>query len=285
MNIKNIQKIILAKINLTVLWFSKNNKFKSFFKKTKRTRTIPNKQNFFVKIISRIKKTRPKPLKKNLVVRSFNKSKGNQLNINKKRKYLKISLAFLALIIFISLIFLAWQDKKYTFLTGNKSNSVKNNALPTTSLSPGKVIDISNLNEELPQKPEVIAQGRFNNVEQIVSGKALFIQSDKEKILRFEDFETVNGQDIHIYLSPVSNLEKNDAIDLGLLKTTSGNFNYSLDNSVDIKKYNNVLIWSDTFNAFFGYANLSSKELPEIVPTATPEKPKELKSEEKEIIP
>ena len=44
---------------------------------------------------------------------------------------------------------------------------------------------------------------------------------------------------------------------------------HSLDKKVDIAKYKNVLIWSNTFDAFFGYAGLYAKELPSETPKAT----------------
>jgi len=147
--------------------------------------------------------------------------------------------------------------KKDNLLSEEKS--LNKNAQPPT---PGKVVDVEVLNEELPASPEVIAQGRFNNVEQILEGKALFVENEKERYLRFEDFKVVNGQDIHVYLSPILNLDKSDVIDLGMLRSISGNFNYPLDKDIDLTKYSNVLIWSNTFNAFFGYASLLGKELP-----------------------
>ena len=188
--------------------------------------------------------------------------------MQKQTKNLKIILGIILLLILVILIsFLVLREKDTSLVKKNSTNPLDANS-PSM---PGKVIDLEKTDEALPADSEVLFQGRFNNVEQTLSGKALFIQSNGEKTLRFEEFETVNGQDIHVYLSPILNLDKNDVLDLGLLKATSGNFNYSLDKSINIEKYNNVLIWSNTFNAFFGYASLISKELPEILESPTPE--------------
>lgn len=138
----------------------------------------------------------------------------------------------------------------------NKKPIIKDN-------SPAQVIATENLEENLPDFPEVIAQGKFVSIEQEVLGKALFLKSSDKVILRFEDFSIVNGQNIHVYLSPISNLEGDNFIDLGLLKATSGDFNYEINKSVDISKYKNVIIWSNTFGALFGYAGLYEKELQE----------------------
>lgn len=175
---------------------------------------------------------------------------------SKKNIAIKIIIGIIIIAIITAGLFFIVKSRK------NKSSSEKSSNNSTQPITQGKVIDIEVLEEDLPASPEVIAQGKFNNVEQILEGKALFIESNKEKYLRLEDFKVVNGQDIHVYLSPILNLDKSDVIDLGLLKSISGNFNYPLDNNIDLAKYSNVLIWSNTFNAFFGYANLLGKELP-----------------------
>lgn len=197
-----------------------------------------------------------------------------EIIINPQKKALiKLVLVLLAIIVVIAGV---------VAISKSKNNSKKEEAKksPETKVvqekTPGKVVEIENLNEELPASPEVIAQGKFVNVEQEVLGKALFIKNAEGTILRFEDFKVINGQNLHVYLSPIQGVEENDMIDLGLLKSTSGNFNYKLDNSVDVNKYKNVLIWSTTFNAFFGYAGLYAKDLPQETPktptTETPQK-------------
>lgn len=121
---------------------------------------------------------------------------------------------------------------------------------------PRKVVEKEFLDEPMPENSVILAQGEFQNVEQILSGKALFLENANGIFLRLENFQTFNGQNIHVYLSPILNLDRSDVVDAGLLKATSGNFNYQLDREIDITKYNNILIWSDPYNAFFGYAAL-----------------------------
>lgn len=171
----------------------------------------------------------------------------------KKRVFL-ILVVVLILAIIGGIIFFVKKKK-------NIPRSLPRNPISLDSQEPGKVIEIDNLDEAFPAGGEIIAQGRFNNVEQILKGKALFVKSGENIFLRLENFEMVNGQDMHIYLSPILNLDKNDAIDLGIMKSTTGNVNYKIDKSVDLEKYFNVLIWSNRFNAFFGYATLQKGEL------------------------
>lgn len=102
--------------------------------------------------------------------------------------------------------------------------------------------------------PVVLAGGVFMPRAHDVSGEALLIQADGEQILRFEDFETTNGPNLHIYLS--SDLGAKDFIDLGEIRATKGNVNYEIPKGVDTKKYNKVLVWCVPFRVLFSYAEL-----------------------------
>jgi hypothetical protein len=99
----------------------------------------------------------------------------------------------------------------------------------------------------------IIATGEFHPRAHDVMGKALFIKEGDKNILRFEDFDTINGPNLHIYLS--SSLGDDDIIDLGKIKATKGNVNYDVGN-IDITKYNKVLVWCVPFKVLFSYAEL-----------------------------
>ena len=109
--------------------------------------------------------------------------------------------------------------------------------------------------EIMPTSPKVTAQGPFKERAHEVKGKALVINSGGKNILRFEDFETINGPKLHIYLS--TDLGTGDFIDLGEIKATKGNVNYELGDDVDISKYNKVLVWCVPFRVLFSYAELN----------------------------
>jgi len=110
--------------------------------------------------------------------------------------------------------------------------------------------------QPMPSKPstQVIAQGMFMPRAHEVKGKALLISAEEKKILRFEDFETINGPNLHIYLS--SDLGGNDYVDLGAIRATKGNVNYEVPSALDAKKYNKVLVWCVPFSVLFSYADL-----------------------------
>jgi hypothetical protein len=97
------------------------------------------------------------------------------------------------------------------------------------------------------------------------SGRASIYQvGDGKRDLRLTDFTTSNGPDVHVLLaqSVDQNLTKEfikgdlDSIELGLLKANQGDQNYDLPDSVDLGKYDAVVIYCERFHAVFGVAKL-----------------------------
>ncbi|MEK6939226.1 MAG: DM13 domain-containing protein [Nanoarchaeota archaeon] len=110
------------------------------------------------------------------------------------------------------------------------------------------------MDDQMAGGAALLAQGEFKPRAHDVAGKALLIQSGDSKVLRFEDFETSNGPDLHIWLA--SSLGDEDYVDLGPIKATKGNVNYDVPAEVDITKYNKVLVWCVPFRVLFSYAEL-----------------------------
>ena len=108
--------------------------------------------------------------------------------------------------------------------------------------------------EPQPLPVQILSQADFVANKHEVQGQALLIQSDEEKILRFENFQTVNGPNLHIYLS--ADLQAQDYIDLGPILATKGNVNYKLPSNIDYNKYNQVLVWCVPFKVLFSHAQL-----------------------------
>ena len=115
----------------------------------------------------------------------------------------------------------------------------------------------SNIVEQMAATPiaaRLIAAGDFKPRFHGVAGQAILIETNSQKILRFENFETDNGPNLHIYLA--SDLSSDDVIDLGEIRATKGNVNYEVDASVDTSRYNKVLVWCVPFGILFNYAEL-----------------------------
>ena len=110
------------------------------------------------------------------------------------------------------------------------------------------------MDDDMPISKGIIVQGDFKPRAHEVEGKALLIESDNKQTLRFEDFETINGPALYIYLS--SDLGTDDFVDLGPIKATKGNVNYEIPENIDISKYKYVLVWCKPFGVLFSYADL-----------------------------
>jgi hypothetical protein len=96
--------------------------------------------------------------------------------------------------------------------------------------------------------------GEFQDGAHDVSGEARIVLADGQKVLRFENFYTLNGPDLRVYLA--TDNTANDFVDLGALPATQGNYNITVPDSVDLGKYDTVLIWCRAFGVLFGSAEL-----------------------------
>lgn len=109
---------------------------------------------------------------------------------------------------------------------------------------------------ETVSMPRITAQGDFKPGNHDVSGRALLIEeAEGNKTLRFEDFETINGPDLFIYLS--KDATNDDFINIGEIKATKGNVNYDISPSIDTSQYKYVLVWCRAFRVLFSYAELA----------------------------
>ena len=111
----------------------------------------------------------------------------------------------------------------------------------------------------------ILVQGNFYDIAHHGMGTATVYQlEDGNNILRFENFEVLNGPELHVYLSPIDpvpdtiGIELEGAIDLGLLKGNIGSQNYELPSDLDISQYKSVVIWCQPFRVPFNAASLSS---------------------------
>jgi hypothetical protein len=86
------------------------------------------------------------------------------------------------------------------------------------------------------------------------SGTVEVYDNGTSRTLAFKGFKGENGPDLKVYLS--TDLSAGDFVSLGALTAVSGDFNYTLDTTVDLEKYRNVLIWCEDFSVLFGSASL-----------------------------
>lgn len=99
----------------------------------------------------------------------------------------------------------------------------------------------------------------FMPKEHEVEWLAQVIEENWERILRFQNFETINWPDLYIYLS--ADLDAEDYVDLWKIKWTKWNINYELSSDIDLAKYKYVLVWCKPFSALFSYAALDPLQM------------------------
>lgn len=89
------------------------------------------------------------------------------------------------------------------------------------------------------------------------SGTARLIETAPgEYVVRFESFSVRNGPDLFVYLSPRPDGYTPDAIELGTLRATDGDFNTPVPPGTDVSNVRSVLIWCKQFAVLFAHAEL-----------------------------
>jgi hypothetical protein len=110
--------------------------------------------------------------------------------------------------------------------------------------------------------PITLSSGMFSSVHHTTTGTAKLIKLENgNRIVRLEGFQTDAGPDVRVWVSETATLS--DAAqklsvytDLGALRSTNGDLNYELPNTVDAGKIKSVVIWCRLASVIFGGAIL-----------------------------
>lgn len=112
---------------------------------------------------------------------------------------------------------------------------------------------------------KTLATGSFHGKVHKTSGRATVYQdADGKLVLRFTNFKTSNGPDVHVILIAAkdadddANFLKNNTerLELGKLKGNEGDQNYEIPAGTDLGKFQTVSVYCERFNANFGAAPL-----------------------------
>lgn len=114
------------------------------------------------------------------------------------------------------------------------------------------------LDESMPVSTTAVILARpiVDTVAHPASGTVSLLQRDNDVVVRYENFKTINGPDLRVYLS--TDLGATEFVDLGPLKATEGNVNYSVPPGTDLKKYRYALVWCEQFGVLFNSADIQS---------------------------
>jgi hypothetical protein len=116
---------------------------------------------------------------------------------------------------------------------------------------------------EDPSSAQVLESGAFYAVVHPTAGTAtVYRLGNGDRILRFTNFSTSNGPNVHVYLVAADDVKDSArvksaaSIDLGTIKGNIGDQNYALGTDLDLSKYRTVSIWCKRFAVNFGAAPL-----------------------------
>lgn len=112
--------------------------------------------------------------------------------------------------------------------------------------------------------PTALSSGSFVQIDVIhgAEGTATVYQlTDESRLLRFENFRSTNGPDLHVILSsaeaPRTHADLgDDYLNLGSLKGNVGNQNYEIPAEIDLGRYKSVVIYCLPFQVVFSTATL-----------------------------
>ncbi len=88
------------------------------------------------------------------------------------------------------------------------------------------------------------------------SGTVRIVAANGASFVRYENFKTINGPDIYVYLA--KDKDAKDFVSLGQVKATEGNVNYQIPAATDVSQYHYVLTWCKQFGVLFNYADLET---------------------------
>ena len=124
--------------------------------------------------------------------------------------------------------------------------------LTTTKVTaePEKIVSIKE--EVTITAPSVMLYPITGTAGHPASGTVRIIETGDKQFVRYENFKTINGPDLLVYLA--KDLNAKEFVSLGKLKATEGNINYEIPQGTNIQEYPYVLVWCEDFSVLFNYA-------------------------------
>jgi hypothetical protein len=138
---------------------------------------------------------------------------------------------------------------------------------------PERLFVNAKVNETMPASASanasetILASGSFHSVAHKSAGQATIYQlAGGKRLLRFTNFETSNGPDVHVYLVATKDATDSETVkqagfvEVGALKGNIGDQNYEVSSDLDLNKYRAVTIWCKRFGVNFGTAPLTASD-------------------------
>ena len=132
---------------------------------------------------------------------------------------------------------------------------------------PERLVTTRRVDEAFPvindSATQILESGTFHSGTHPTEGTATIYRIENgSRVLRFTNFKTSNGPDVHIYMVVAEDATDNASVqhaafvDLGLIKGNIGDQNYTLGSDLDLAKYHTVSVCCKRFSKNFGAAPL-----------------------------
>lgn len=120
---------------------------------------------------------------------------------------------------------------------------------------------VTEASEPAPAGASAVSRGALVSLEHESSGTAQIVEADGKRWLRLDPFETSNGPDVVVMLSPKKpdgwlGYDAAGHVILGALKGSRGAQNYELPAGLDLSKYASAVVWCQRFKVGFAAAAL-----------------------------
>lgn len=112
------------------------------------------------------------------------------------------------------------------------------------------------LKDEIPTMPVISEPVQIvDTAVHPASGTVRIVEADGARYVRYENYKTINGPDIFVYLA--KDLDAKEFVNLGRVKATEGNINYEIPDGVNPDEYRYVLTWCRAFGVLFNFAEIN----------------------------
>lgn len=164
--------------------------------------------------------------------------------------YRKVMKKILIVLVVVIVLGVAWYGVSPLFMNKKVEDALPVETVPTDSPN----------TETTERKPATIISNPIpitDTVAHPASGQVRLLQAGDRQILRYENYKTINGPDVRVYLA--TDTDAKEFIDLGPIKGTEGNINYDIPAGTDLEKYHWALTWCEDFNVLFNSADLNKR--------------------------
>ncbi|MCT4796900.1 DM13 domain-containing protein [Exiguobacterium profundum] len=159
-------------------------------------------------------------------------------------------------IIGVAILAIAWWLISPLFLTETVDEGLPPTAVESPSPEEETEEDSAETPDAQPSPTEVVGVFMDGEKNYETTGTIHSVETEDGTYLRFEEFETMNGPDLFVYLTKPGQ-ETTQGVSLGALKGNIGNQNYLIPKDVNLEEYNTVVIWCRAFSTTFGTGELT----------------------------